>query len=47
MPASLAVKELWYGNKDGRFIGVGGGDAKGDRTEWRPKVLLLLLLLEI
>ena len=34
MPASLAVEELWYGNKDGRFIGVGGGgDAGGDRTE--------------
>ncbi len=35
MPASLAVEELWYGNKDGRFIGVGGGgdDAGGDGTE--------------
>ena len=44
MPASLTVKELWYGNEDGRFVGVGARVDGWDGAGWRkPKVLLLLL----
>lgn len=50
MAASLAIKELWNGYEDGRFVGIGGGGgaaaaAAWDGTEWRLKLWLLLLRL--